>query len=83
MTKQLYALCYHIAHVSETAQTGYASYDCDLSFRGVKNHGLTKAKNSDRVCEECGVSLEQLPRSFLKTRKGTVFETSPDVLEVV
>lgn len=58
----------------------YVSHGDYLLFRGVKSH---KLRIPDQVCEESGVSLEHLPRSFLKTEKGAVFETSPDMPEAV
>lgn len=51
-------------------------------LKGVKKQGPTKAKHSAWIREESGVSLEHLPRSFLKTRNGTRFERSLDVLVV-
>lgn len=51
------------------------------SYSGVsKVEDQPRLKSPDQVCEESGVSLEHLPRSFLKTKKRAVFETSPDRL---
>lgn len=45
--------------------------------------GQLRLKILTLVCEESEVSLEHLPHSFLKTGKGRMFETSPDMLEVM
>lgn len=84
-----YALLYSFVHSAMSLQCGHLHEQAmhlmmATSYSGVsKVLGQPKLKNPDRVCEESGVSLEHLPRSFLKTRKGAVFETSPDMPEVM
>lgn len=82
-----YALVYNLAHSPVSLQHGNLHEQAKhlmvvTSYSGMSEvMGQPRLKSPDQVCEESGVSLEHLPHSFLKTKKGVVFETSPDMPE--